>query len=51
MDLSLFVAPLLGVAFLGMTGEMAYPFLVAVIPAILALFVSLAFLQEAHTSE
>ena len=51
MDLSLFVAPLLGVASLGMTGEMAYPFLVAVIPAILALFVSVAFLQESQTSE
>ena len=35
MDLSLFVAPLLGVAALSMTGKMAYPFLVAVIPAIL----------------
>lgn len=46
MDLSLLVAPLLGVAALGMTGEIAYPFLVAVIPAILALFMSLAFLRS-----
>lgn len=46
MDLSLLVAPLLGVAAFGMTGEIAYPFLVAVIPAILALFMSLAFLRS-----
>ena len=44
MDLSLLVAPLLGVAALGMTGEIAYPFLMAVIPA--ALFMSLAFLRS-----
>ena len=48
MDLSMLVAPILGVAALGMTGEMTYSFLVAVVPAILALFVSLAFLQESE---
>ena len=35
MDLSLLIAPLLGVAALGMTGEMAYPLLLAVLPAFL----------------
>lgn len=46
MDLALLIAPLLGVAALGMTGEMAYPFLVGVLPACLALLVSFAFLRE-----
>ena len=48
MDLSLLIAPLLGVAALGMTGEMAYPLLLAVLPAFLALFVTFAFLRESH---
>ncbi len=48
MDLSLLIAPLLGVVALGMTGEMAYPLLVAVLPAFLALFVTFAFLRESH---
>jgi len=48
MDLSLLIAPLLGVAVLGMTGEMAYPLLLAVLPAFLALFVIFAFLRESH---
>lgn len=48
MDLSLLIAPLLGVVALGMTGEMAYPLLLAVLPAFLALFVIFAFLRESH---
>ena len=48
MDLSLLIAPLLGVVALGMTGEMAYPLLLAVLPAFLALFVTFAFLRESH---
>ena len=31
-----------------MTGEMAYPLLLAVLPAFLALFVTFAFLRESH---
>ena len=48
MDLSLLIAPLLGVVALGMTGEMAYPLLLAVLPAFFALFVIFAFLRESH---
>ena len=48
MDLSLLIAPLLGVAALGITGEMAYPLLLAVLPAFFALFVIFAFLRESH---
>jgi MFS family permease len=48
MDLSLLIAPLLGVAALGLTGEMAYPLLVGVLPAFLALFVTFAFLPKSH---
>ena len=44
----IFIALLLGVAALGMTGEMAYPLLLAVLPAFLALFVTFAFLRESH---
>ncbi len=48
MDLSLLIAPLLGVVALGMTGEMAYPLLLAVLPAFFALFVIFAFLRESR---
>ena len=48
MDLSLLVAPLLGVAVLGLTGEIAYPFCVAILPAIAALVVSAGWLREAR---
>ena len=48
MDLSLLIAPLLGVVALGMTGEMAYPLLLAVLPAFFALFVIFVFLRESH---
>ena len=41
MDLSLLIAPLLGIAALGITGEMTYPFIIATLPAILVLILSI----------
>jgi predicted MFS family arabinose efflux permease len=50
MDLSLLIAPLLGIAALGMTNEMTYPFIIATIPALLALILSIGWLQERNST-
>ena len=45
MDLSLLIGPLLGVGVFGWTGDLSDPFLIAVIPALLALLVSVGWLN------
>ena len=50
MDLSLLIAPVLGISALGLTQDMTYPFLIAIIPAVVALACSIGWLRETRTS-
>jgi len=50
IDLSLLVAPLLGVSALGLTGDMAYPLFIGIVPAALALVISPWFLRGERSS-